>query len=93
MKCPRCKKNQAIIDPTFGVTHCLQCRKGDVKIKEAPAFATPTMADRIQSQRDHNLGDIAQPWNTDGSPNETFIKANSKEDVEQYFPKEELEKL
>jgi hypothetical protein len=71
----------------------MACRKKDVKIKEAPFFSTPTMAARIQEQRSRHEADIQQPWTPDGKPNESFIRANNKEDVEQYFSKEELKKL
>jgi hypothetical protein len=88
--CPRCKKEPAIIHPSFGVTDGKNCKANDIKIREHPEFATITQQDRITSQRDKALGDIAQPWNPDGTPNETFVKANSKEDVEQYFSPDEL---
>lgn len=76
--------------PSFGVTDCAACKAKDHTIREHPEFGTITMQDRITKQRDKALGDIAQPFNEDGSPNETFVKANSREDVEQFFTKEEL---
>lgn len=88
--CPRCKKEPAIIHASFGVTHGAKCKAKDYQIREHPEFGTLSMQDRITKQRDKDLGGIAQPFNEDGSPNETFVKANSREDVEQFFTKEEL---
>lgn len=89
--CPRCKKEPAVVHPTFGVTDGKKCKAKDHSIREHPEFATLSMQDRITRDRDRHLGDIAQPFNPDGSPNETFVKANSKEDVEIYFSPEELD--
>jgi hypothetical protein len=88
--CPRCKKEPAIMHVRFGVTDGEKCKAKDKQIREHPEFATLSMQDRITKQRDKHIGDIAQPFNEDGTPNETFVKANSKEDVEQYFSPEEL---
>lgn len=88
--CRRCGKNKAIIHASFGVTDCKKCTVKDHQIREHPEFATLSQQDRITKQRDKALGDIAQPFNEDGSPNEIFVKANSREDVEQFFTKEEL---
>lgn len=76
--------------PTFGATDCSSCKASDYKVRRHPDFATLTMQDRVSRQRDKHIGDTAQPFNPDGTPNELFVKSNSREDVEQYFSKEEL---
>lgn len=88
--CLRCGKNPAEHHPRYGVVNCTPCRQTDTKIKEAPRFATISEQDRITSQQDHHLGDLAQPWTEDGKPNPTFVKANSREDVLEYFSPEQL---
>lgn len=72
------------------MTDCEECKSKDHKIREHPEFGTLTMQDRITKQRDRHLGSIAQPFNPDGTPNEIFVKANPREEVELYFTKEEL---
>jgi hypothetical protein len=96
-KCPKKNcNNEAQQHPTFGVLPCEEHMKSDSEkarnMRNAPAFASITMADRIQGQRDHNLGEIAQPWDENGQPNPTFIKANP-EAVKDYFSEEDLKQL
>lgn len=89
--CRRCGKEPAIIHPRFGVTDGEKCKAKDRAIREHTEFATISQHTRITDQRDHALGDIAQPWNEDGSINEVFVKANTREDLEDYFTKEQLD--
>lgn len=93
MDCPRKNcKNKAEDHPVYGIIPCKSCRRKDAAIREAPEFATITMADRVQSQRDHHLGDIAQPWDKDGKPNKTFIQANP-DAIDDYFTPEDLKEI
>lgn len=95
--CPSCHKEKAQTHHLLGVLPGAKCqarqRVKSKKMRYAPHFNTITMADRIQSQRDHNGGDIQQPWLPNGEINEGFIKNNPKDIVETYFTQEDLKNL
>lgn len=95
-KCPRCEKESAIVDPTYGVLPGRKCQKDDAKVVVArnPQYYTIAKHSNIQDQRDKHDGDIIQPWSPgkDPKPNPDFIKAYP-EKAQDYFTDEELEKM
>lgn len=94
--CPSCRNEPAIQHNTFGLLPGKKCQKRQAgkskNMRNAPFFDNPAQADRVQSQRDHHLGDLQQPWLPDGTPNRTFAEAN-KDVVHDYYSQEELESL
>ena len=97
MKCLRedCKNN-AIIDPTFGVLPCQKCQDEDAltPAAKAPAFYSITKLHRIQQQQDQHDAEIMQPWmpGKDQKPNPDFVKTYP-ERAKDYFSDEELKGL
>jgi hypothetical protein len=93
-KCPRCGRNPATVDKTFGILPCDNCQDDDAAF-HAPVvheFYSHTKADRIQSQRDSHGADILQPWDTRGKPNPDFLK-KYPDRAKDYFSKKDLKKL
>jgi len=92
MLCPACKKNPAIQDPTYGVTHCASCRANKVDIGR-PEFYIQTQKDRVQEGRDKFEKDMIPPhWGKDNKANPEFVKAYPTQATE-YFTEEELVKV
>ena len=94
-KCPRCGKNPAIIDTTYGVLPCVQCQRedDDFAMTDPPEFYSQGKQDRVQHQRDVHAKDILQPFEGNKSkPNRDFVEAypDKRDD---YFTREEIEKL
>ena len=58
MRCPNCLKLLAIIDPVFGPTECLSCRKKKTRVK----LSTELTTDDIRDQRQEYRNDILQPF-------------------------------
>ena len=58
MRCPGCSKSSAIIDPVFGPTECLSCRKKKTRVK----LSTELTTDDIRDQRQEYRNDILQPF-------------------------------
>ena len=84
MKCPRCNKNKAIIDPKFGITWCKECRKrksdlSGVRVEMVPEY--------IKSDRKENFNSIVQPWRS-GEPSREFIEAHPEAARKTYTPQE-----
>lgn len=94
MKCPQCNKQDAILDPKYGVMPCAKCQKSQnaTGIKQAPEFALISKHNRIIQQRDAHSKDILQPFDNKGKPSLDFVKAypNKRGD---YFKKEDLKRL
>lgn len=95
-KCPRTKcKNNAHIDPTYGVLPCKKCQAKDTKkvkkVRNAPEFYTLSERDRIIHQRDRFAKDIIQPW-INNKPNPEFVKAYP-EMRDTYFSEEQLREI
>ena len=94
--CPRCGKEPAIVDITFGILPGKLCQKEDSKfvLPDSPEFYNISKQHRIQEQRDTHDGDVIQPWlpGKDQKPNPDFVKAYPK-DARKYFSKKELKGL
>jgi len=93
-KCPRCGKEDAIIDSTFGVLPGKVCQADDAKhnLADKPEFYTLSKSNRIQRQRDTGVKDLLQPFIGKGEPNVEFAKAYPDR-VDDYFDREDLKKL
>lgn len=95
MNCPRVDcKNEAIINPSYGVMPCQSCQDNDSPIKiQQPEFYSRSKQERITEQRDKYSKDLIQPYeNASGKPNPEFVKAYP-ELRDQYFKPEQLNKL
>jgi len=93
MKCIRAGcTNEAIISPTYGVLPCEACQKKDsYHPTKKYEFANLSKTDRIQTQRDHHLKDLIQPY-WSGKPNPEYARAYPSE-AHNYFKKSELTKI
>ncbi len=96
MNCPRCHKELALEDPTYGILPGENCQRDD-EVRpnvDLPEFVNQSKADRIGEQRDKFDGDMMQPWaeGKDQKPNPDFIKAYPDR-AKDYFSDEELNKL
>ena len=93
MKCPRCKKEPAIIDSVFGILPGLKCQKEDAKwsFRKPPEFYSLNRMDRIQRQRDKHLKDMLPIFERNKASAE-FAKAFPVK-AREYYTKEELSKL
>lgn len=95
MKCPRCGKNEAIENKTYGILPCEECNEKDdeYELKRRPEFYTLSKMDRITRQRDTNGKDLLQPFlDGKGTPNPEFVKAYPKQ-VGDYFSDDKLKGL
>ena len=95
MKCPRCGKEEAIVDSKYGVLPGKKCQAKDSKttIKRAPEFYSATKADRVTQQRDIGAKDILQPFvGKNHKPNPDFAKAYPNR-AKDYFKDSDLNKL
>lgn len=95
-KCPRVGcKNKATISPRLGVLPCKKHQEEDAgKYTGKPyQFATLSKSDRINEERDVWGKDLIQPWKPDGKTiNPDFVEAYPDK-AEDYYSKQELEKL
>jgi len=95
VKCPRCGKEEAIVDKKYGVLPGKRCQSKDneVHVKRSPEFYSATKADRVTQQRDQNARDILQPFvGKNNKPNPDFVKAYP-ERAKDYFKESDLKKL
>lgn len=60
MRCPSCKKNNAIIHPTFGMIWCLECTQNRTPMKSSkfPEFVPSS----VKEERKKYKKDITQPF-------------------------------
>jgi hypothetical protein len=96
IKCPRCGKEPAIIDSSFGVLPGAKCQRDDERIVvgERPRILNISKQHRIQEQRDKHGRDILQPYapGKDMNPNPDFVKAYPDK-AKDYFSDEQLTKM
>lgn len=94
--CPRCGKEPAIVDMTYGILPGDKCQEEDEKgvAVEAPEFYNATKQHRIQDQRDKHNADITQPWlpGKDPKPNPDFVKLYP-DAAKNYFTDDQLSKM
>ena len=90
-KCPACGLNDAIIDSTLGVVHCLSCQAKDVRITKSPEFYSLAKKDRVQRIRDEHSADLVQPF-SGTKPNPDFFKLYPDK-IKEYNVGKDLEKL
>lgn len=93
-KCPRCGKENALIDPQYGVLPGKRCQARDAKASTGvrPEFYTLSQHSRVARQRDIGAKDMLQPYGPGMKPNPEFAKAYPDK-VENYFSKKELSKM
>lgn len=95
--CPRDNcKNEAVIDPRFGVLPCQfhQDEDSQIEMPPSPEFANRTKADRIQVQRDQHNRDILQPYlpGKEMKPNPDFVREYPNR-AKDYFTEDQLHKM
>lgn len=94
--CPRCNKEAALVDTTYGILPGVKCQEEDdaQEKPESPEFYNQSKQDRVQEMRDKHNGDIEQPYiqGKDMSPNPDFVKAYPQM-AKEYFSTEQLEKM
>ena len=93
-KCPKCNKNEAIIDRTYGVLPCQECQDKDEQfaLKEKPEFTTISKSNRVTTDRDKHAKDILQPFEHKGRISRDFAKAYPDK-APDYFSDEQLKSL
>lgn len=93
MLCPKCKKNEAINHPTYGIMPCKPCQDAQPTLKgrKQYRFSNINKLHRVQKQQDGHVADLEQPFIGD-KPNPEFAKLYP-DLAQDYFRKEELEKL
>ena len=92
--CPRCGKEPAIVDKTYGVLPGKKCQARDAKsafLKIGPQFVNISKSDRIQHQRDYGAKDLLQPF-IRNKPNPEFVRAYP-ELIDNYYNKKEIKNL
>ena len=95
-KCPRCGKEPAIVDASFGVLPGVKCQAEDEKTVpgELPQFVNIGKQHRVQEQRDRYDRDLLQPFTgkRGDKPNPDFVKAYPEKSKD-YFTPEQLKDL
>lgn len=96
LKCPRCGKEPANIDPTFGVLPGDKCQTEDAALDSptTPEFYNLSKQHRVQEQRDAHGRDLIQPFigKKGDQPNPDFVKAYPDK-AKDYFTPEQLKKV
>lgn len=90
MKCPRCNREPAIIDPVYGTLPGKNCQSQDSKIKIHKKLETYSLAKshRIQQARDLHSRDMVQPYMS-GKPNKEYFQIHPNQ-IKSYGVEEEL---
>ena len=91
IKCPSCKVNNAVIDPSYGVIHCTDCQQREHHANKSPEFYSISKIHRIQAMRDNMGKDLLQPY-ISNKPNKEFFEA-FPDQASEYGVTSELEKL
>lgn len=79
MKCLTCKKNEAIVHPTYGITDCESCLGTQVK---SPSRSVEFTTDEIKWERKEYERDTIQPTRGDELSKE-FIDIHGRETVKE----------
>jgi hypothetical protein len=73
--CPQCHKNQATVDPEYGILKCSECIQADRSIPKPSQnrtydFASPS----TKNQRKEYGAEMFQPYHPDGTLSKEYIE-------------------